>query len=191
MTVTAYHRVTQDAKKKPQFVWRSRGIETPNSQGNLTLQGLAAGEYYFGVRFPVQQWYLQSIAFVPPTPAGKPTDATRSWTTVKPGDQLSGLTFTFAQGAALVRGQITLAEGQTLPDKLSVYLVPAEAAQADEALLYFAAKVNTEGYFWLNNVAPGRYWMLSQPGTDDTRSEVSKIRLPDAADNSIVTASRG
>jgi hypothetical protein len=179
--VTAWHRVTQGDKKKPQFVWR-RGSETPNSQGNVTFRDLAATEYYFSVRSPSETWYLQSIAFVPQTPGGKPTDATRSWTTVKPGDQLSGLTFTLAQGAALVRGQITLAEGQTLPDKLSVYLVPAEAAQAEEPLRYFAAPVNSEGYFWLNNVVPGRYWMLAQPGNDDTRYEASKIRLPDAAE---------
>ena len=81
-----------------------------------------------------------------------------------------------------MRGQITRAEGQTLPEKLSVYLVPAEAGQSEEVLRYFAAQVNTEGYFWLNNVVPGRYWMLAQPGTDDTRNEVSKIRLPDAAE---------
>jgi hypothetical protein len=179
--VTAWHRVTQGAKKKPQFVWRLRS-ENPNSQGNVTLQDLPATEYYFTVRSPVQQWYLQSIAFVPSTPGGKPTDASRSWTTVKPGDQLSGLTFTLAQGAALVRGQITLAEGQTLPEKLSVYLVPAEAAQAEEPLRYFAAPVNSEGNFWLHNVMPGRYWMLAQPGNDDTRSEGSKIRLPDGAE---------
>ncbi len=179
-SVTAWHRVNQDAKKKPQFVWRSRS-ESPDVQGNVTLRDLAANEYYFSVRFSVQQWYLQSIAFVPSTPGGKPTDASRTWTTVKPGDQLSGLTFTLAQGAALVRGQITLAEGQTLPDKLSVYLVPAEAAQAEDPLRYFAAPVNSEGNFWLNSVMPGRYWMLAQPGTDDTRSEVSKMRLPDAA----------
>ena len=179
--VTAWHRVTQDAKKKPQFVWR-RGSESPNQQGNLAFRDLAANDYYFSVRSPSQTWYLQSIAFVPSTPGGKPTDTTRSWTTVKPGDQLSGLTFTLAQGAALVRGQITLAEGQTLPDKLSVYLVPAEAAQAEEPLRYFAAPVNSEGNFWLNSVMPGRYWMLAQPGTDDTRSDVSKIRLPDAAE---------
>lgn len=179
--VTAWHRVIQDARKKPQFVWRSRSSETPNSQGNFTLRDLAANEYYFGVRFSGQQWYLQSIAFVPSTPGGKPIDATRSWTTVKPGDQLSGLTFTFAQGATLIRGQITLAEGQTLPDKLSVYLVPAEAAHAEDPLRYFASPVSSEGNFWLNSVMPGRYWMLAQPGTDDTRSEVSKLRLPDAA----------
>ena len=182
-TVTAWHRVTQGGKKKPRFVWRAvRGSEYPNSQGNLTLRDLAASDYYFGVRLPGQQWYLQSIAFVPAAPGGKPTDATRSWTTVKPGDQLSGLTFTLTQGAALVRGEITLGEGQTLPDKLSVYLVPAEAAQAEEPLRYFAAPVSTAGNFWLSNVTPGRYWMLVQPGNDDTRTELSKLRLPDAAE---------
>ena len=180
-TVTAWHRVIQGAKKKPQFVWRSRS-ETPNSQGNLTLGGLAAAEYYFGLRFSGQQWYLQSVAFVPQTPGGKPTDATRSWTIVKPGDQLAGLTFTLSQGAALVRGQIPLAEGETLPDKLSVYLVPAEAAQAEEPLRYFASPVSSEGYFWLHNVVPGRYWMLAQSGSEDTRSEMSKMRLPDGAE---------
>jgi Carboxypeptidase regulatory-like domain len=174
-------RVNEGAKKKPQFVWTGQGSMTPNAQGNVTLKDLAAGEYYFGVRLPGQQWYLQSVAFVPATPGGVPTDASRTWTTVKPGDRLAGLTFTLSQGAALVRGEITLPEGQTLPDKLTVYLVPAEAAQADDALRYFAGPVNGQGNFWLSNVPPGRYWMLAQPGTEDTRYENSKIRLPDAA----------
>jgi hypothetical protein len=42
--------------------------------------------------------------------------------------------------------------------------------------------VNSEGRFWLNYVAPGRYWIVTQPGTDDTRYEVSKIRLPDGGE---------
>jgi Carboxypeptidase regulatory-like domain len=180
-SVTAWHRVTQNGKKKPQFVWRGRPSDPANAQGSVAFRDLAAGEYYFGVRLPGQPWYLQSIAFVPVTPGGKPTDAAGSWTTVKPGDQLAGLTITIAQGAALVRGEITLAEGQTLPDKLTVYLVPAEAAQAENALRYFAAPVSTTGSFYLAYVAPGRYWMLAQPASDDTREEVSKIRLPDGA----------
>jgi hypothetical protein len=180
MGVTASHRVIQGGGKKPQFVWRARS-ETPSSQGTFTLRDMPASEYYFGVGLPGQQWYLQSVAFVPATPGGKPSDASRTWTTVKPADKLAGLTFTLAQGAALVRGQITLAEGQTLPDKLSVYLVPAEAAQAEDPLRYFASPVNTAGNFWLHNLAPGRYWMLAQPGNDDTRNDISKLRLPDAA----------
>ena len=180
-SATAWYRVLESGKKKPQFVLRARGSETPNAQGNFTLRDLAAGEYYFDTRVPGQQWYLQSIAFVPAAPGGEPTDVTRSWTTLKPGDQLSGLTFTLAQGAALVRGEITLTEGQTLPDKLTVYLVPAEAGQAEDPLRYFAAPVSTAGNFWLSNIMPGRYWMLAQAGTEDTRSEMSKLRLPDAA----------
>ena len=180
-SVTAWHRVVQNGTKKPQFVWRSRSPDPANAQGNLTFRELPANEYYFSARLPGQPWYLQSIAFVPATPGGKPNDASRTWTTLKPGDQLSGLTFTIAQGAALVRGEITLAEGQTHPDKLTVYLVPAEAAQAEDPLRYFAAPVSTAGDFYLAYVAPGRYWMLAQPGSDDTRKEVSKIRLPDGA----------
>ena len=182
LTITPWHRVIESGKKKPQFVWRARGSEGPNSQGSFTLPGLGANEYYFAVRPPGYQWYLQSVAFVPAAPGGKPTDATHSWTTVNPGDQLSGLTVTFAQGSAQVRGEITLAEGQTLPDKLTVYLVPAEAAQAEEPLRYFAAPVSTAGNFYLNSVMPGRYWMLAQAGTDDTRVEISNLRLPDAAE---------
>ena len=178
MWATAWHRVTQGATKKPQFVWRA-GAVTPGAEGKVTFTNIAASEYYFAVRFSGQQWFLQSIAFAPPAPNGKPIDVTRTWTTVKPGDQLSGLTFTLAQGAGLIRGELSLAEGQTIPDKTVVFLVPAEPEKAGVVLRYFAAPVNSEGRFWLNNVAPGRYWMLAQHGTDDTRYEVSKVRLPD------------
>jgi hypothetical protein len=179
MSVSAWHRVTQGTGKKPQFVWRSGGA-VPNAQGNITLQRLPPSEYYFWLRFSGEQWYLQSIAFAPSN--SKPTDASRTWTIVKPGDQLSGLTFTVAQGASLVRGKIPLAEGETVPGKLSAYLVPADAEKAEDPLRYFAAPVNKEGYFWLHYVAPGRYWIVTQPGTDETRNDLSKLRLPDGAE---------
>ncbi|HJT27293.1 MAG TPA: carboxypeptidase-like regulatory domain-containing protein [Pyrinomonadaceae bacterium] len=182
VSVTAWHRVTEGARKKPQFVWRASGATTPNAQGILKISEVAAGEYYFAVRFSAQQWFLQSIALAPQATNVKPADVTRAWTTIKPGDRLSTLTFTLAQGAALVRGEVSLAEGQKLPEKLVAYLVPAEQGRAEEVLRYFAAPVNSEGRFWLNNVAPGRYWILAQPGTDDTRYEVSKVRLPDGAE---------
>jgi hypothetical protein len=45
-------------------------------------------------------------------------------------------------------------------------------------LRYFAVPVNSDGRFWLK-APPGRYWLFAQPGTDDTRYESSKVRLPD------------
>jgi hypothetical protein len=180
--VSAWRRVTEGARKKPQFVWRAGGPATPNAQGNLKISEVAAGEFYFAARFSAQQWFLKSIALAPSATGVKPADVTRTWTTIKPGDELSTLTFTLAQGAALVRGEISLAEGQKLPEKFVAYLVPAEPERADDVLRYFAAPVNSEGHFWLNNVAPGRYWILAHPGIDDTRYEVSKVRLPDGAE---------
>ena len=177
ISVTAWQRVTEGARKKPQFVWRAGGSVTPNVEGKLAIQNIAASEYYFAVRYSAQQWFLQSIAFAPPN--GKPADVTRTWTTVKPGDQLSDLTFTLAQGAGSVNGVISPAPGQTLPEKFVAFLVPAEPEQAEDVLRYFAVPVNAEGRFWLSQVAPGRYWVFAGAGTDDTRYEVSKMRLPD------------
>ena len=181
MSVSAWQRVTEGARKKPQFVWRAGGRVTPNAEGNLTISDVAASEYYFAVQFSAQQWFLKSIAFAPPTPNGEPIDVTRTWTTVKPGDKLSGLTFTVAQGAGSINGEISLAEGQTLPEKTVAFLVPAEPERADDVLRYIAVPVSSDRRFWLT-VAPGRYWMLAQPGTDDTRHELSKIRLPDGSE---------
>jgi hypothetical protein len=180
-SVTAWHRVTEGTRKKPQFLLRA-GVVTPNAEGHFMFSEVAANEYYFAVRFSSQQWFLQSIAFAPPTPNGKPIDVTRTWTTVKAGDSLSGLTFVLAQGGGLIRGEVSLAEGQTLSEKTVAFLVPAEPERADEVLRYYAAPVSSEGRFWLNNVAPGRYWILAQHGTDDTRYEVSKVRIPDGSE---------
>lgn len=178
-SLTAWQRVTEGTKKKPQFVWRV-GAETPNAEGTFKFSGLAATEYYFTVRFSSQQWFLQSIAMA--SQNVKPTDASRTWTIVKPGDQLSWLMFTLAQGAGSVRGEVPLAEGQTLPEKLVAYLTPAEPEKAEEVLRYFAAPVSSAGRFLLTNVAPGRYRIVAQPGSDDTRNELSKLRLPDGAE---------
>lgn len=178
-SVSAWKQVIEGARKKPQLVV-SAGRVTPNVEGKITLSDVGAGQYYFALRFFHPQWFLKSIAFAPPN--ADPTDASRAWTTVKPGDQLSGLTFTLAQGAGSVSGQVSLAEGQTLPEKLVAFLVPAESERADEVLRYSAVPVDDLGRFWIN-AAPGRYWLLIQPGTDDTRYEVSKIRLPDGTAN--------
>ena len=179
MSANAWQRVIEGEKKKPQFVSRVGGAAKPNGEGRLLLAGIPASEYYFTLRFSSQQWFLQSIDFAPPN--GKPVDASRTWTILKPGDQLTGLTFTLAQGAGSVRGEIPLAEGQTLPEKLVAYLIPVEPEKAEDALRYFAAPVSSAGRFVLSNVAPGRYWMLAQPGSDDTQKDVSKFRLPDGA----------
>ncbi len=176
--VSAWHRPDEAAKAMPSFVW---GMGTPASadgQGNFKLQNLAPSDYYFVARFPAKTWYLKSVSLTSAA-AKKVVDATRVWTTVKSSERISGLKITLAEGAASLNGQVALAEGEGVPEKLSVYLVPAEKESSDEVLRFYATEVNPEGKIALTNLAPGRYWLLLRPALE---GGLTKLRLPDATE---------
>ncbi|HEV8427060.1 MAG TPA: carboxypeptidase-like regulatory domain-containing protein [Pyrinomonadaceae bacterium] len=180
--VSAWHKQDEAAKAQPKFVWGLGAPANADAQGNLILQNLAPGNYYFVTRFVAQSWYLQSIS-IPSASAQEPkktVDATRVWTTVKIGDRISGLKITLAEGAASLSGQIELAEGEALAEKLFIYLVPAEKESADEVLRFYAAPVDSEGKITLKNLAPGRYWLLGRPAIE---GGLTKLRLPDETDS--------
>ena len=136
------------------------------------------GRYYFLPQFAGKYWYLQSVTLA--ATKTTPVDAARTWTTVKSGDRLSGLTITLEQGAASLQGQLELKEGETQPEGTFVYLVPAEREKAGDVLRFFTAGVNAGGKITLNNIAPGRYWVLVK--SDTAVSSLTKLRLPDQAD---------
>lgn len=164
----------------PQFRWFLGTPANPDAKGNVSIKNIVPGRYLFVPQFTAKYWYLQSITL---TPAGKTTaviDAARTWTTVKSGDRLSGLTITLAQGAASLQGQLVLKEGETQPEGTFLYLVPAEREKGVDVLRFFAAAVSGDGKIALNNIAPGRYWVLVKSET--TVSSVTKLRSPDQAE---------
>jgi hypothetical protein len=182
--ISAWHRQTEAAKKQPQFIWNLGQPVSADTQGKVTLRNLAPSQYYFVARFTAKSWYLQSISFAAPTGAktSKPIDATRVWTNVNQGERLSGLTVTLAQGAATLNGQIALREGETVPEKLFVYLVPAEKERADDVLRFYGVAVGPDGKVALNSLAPGKYWVLAQSASDEAESPMRKLRWPDEID---------
>ena len=159
----------------------SIGTVNADEQGNILLKNLPPGRYYFNTQYFAKDWYLKSLSFASSetasTKAGKKTDAARTWTTLKPGDRLNGLTITLAQGAASLHGQIVLGKGETPAGKLYVYLIPAEREMADDPLRFYGGAVTAEGTVALNNVAPGRYLVLAV--TDESVSPLTKLRSPD------------
>lgn len=180
--VSAWHKETEATKELPRFVWSLGAPSAPDAEGNVRLRNLSPGDYRFVTQFSGKYWFLRSISLPPlKTQPAKPVDAARTWTTIKSGDRLSGLTITLAHGAASLRGQIVLAEGQSLPEKLIAYLVPAEREKADDVLRYFGAPVGADGKIVFDNLAPGRYLILAQTTTDD-RSPSTKLRLPDSTE---------
>jgi hypothetical protein len=187
--ITPWHNEKNTAKDQPQFPWSYGSPVLPDKQGDFTLRNLAPGEYRFHTRPFAKYWYLQSILLRPSvasaaknTTANRPVDAARKWTTVNSGARVSGLLITLAEGAASIKGQIKLAEGQKMPPKLFAYLVPAEPEKAEDILRYFASLMGPDGNFALNNLPPGRYWVLAKAAAENESAVLSKLRLPEEAE---------
>jgi protocatechuate 3,4-dioxygenase beta subunit len=180
--VSPWHN-EKDDKGKPQFVWGLGGPVLPDQRGDFIFRNLYPGQYRFNTRPMVKYWYLKSISWPGATSSkaattGRPADAARYWTAVKAGDRLAGLTITLAAGAASLRGQIETAEGQRLPSRLFVYLVPAEREMIEDILRYYVVPSATDGSFNFTNLAPGHYRLIVETVGENEANLLSKLRLP-------------
>ena len=165
----------QTSEYHPYLNYLLTGPAAVDASGSVSLKNLAPGRYFFMPEFTAKYWYLQSITLPPVPPATKtPVDATRTWTTLKSGDRLSGLTVTLAQGAASFSGQV--AEDRS--EDLFLYLVPAEKERAEDALHFFGAAIGHDRKVALNNLPPGSYWVLVK-STEGGSVSTAKLRLPD------------
>jgi hypothetical protein len=164
----------------PAFQRTFGGLGTPDASGAFVLRNLAPGKYQFEPRFYARYWYLQSVTMgaAPATAPKARINAAAGWTVVKQGDHLKDLTITLAEGAASIRGKLTSTEP---PSGAVLYLIPAEAEKADDVLRFFVTDIAADGTFTLNNLPPGRYWLLTQTNVDAQIANVTKLRQPEAA----------
>lgn len=197
--ITPWHNEKNSPKDQPQFGWSLGSPIFPDKQGDFTMRNLAPGQYRLNVRPLAKYWYLKSISLpssapaangpAPKGPAAKGVqaarlvDAARNWTTLKSGDRVSGLVITLADGAASLKGKVKPAEGQNLPPKLFVYLVPAEPDKADDVLRFFVSLAEADGSFTLNNLPPGKYLTLAKVAGESESNLQSKLRQPDEAES--------
>jgi hypothetical protein len=87
------------------------------------------------------------------------------------------LTVAFAEGAGRLTGHLAAAEGQSLPLKMRVYLVPEDRASAGNLLRYYETAVDKDGKFTLDNVAPGRYLIVARPTEEKEKGLIKFMRL--------------
>lgn len=161
---------------------------SPDKSGDFVLRNLGPGQFGLNVRFFAKYWYLRSIARE--TAAVQPlrgrlvnrqADAARNGISLKFGERVSGLTVTLAEGAASLRGAIKLAQGESVPAKLYLNLVPAEKESAEDVLRFFTVPVNSDGTFVVNNLSPGRYWAFARVVGDSEPQSESRLRGPEEA----------
>ena len=184
-------RNPKDAETTPAYMRMMAGATTPDAKGGFAFRNLMAGRYRLDPQFYARFWYLQSISIGSPSPAA-PTaaktaapprlDPAANWITLKPGEKISDLTVTLAEGAASIRGKIPVAEGSTIPAGTAVFLVPAETEKAADVLRYFISNVGSDGTFALNSLPPGRYWSLLQNPVQTELATLLKLRSPESAE---------
>jgi len=146
---------------------------TTDDKGEFLLRALDPARYRLRANLPGASLYLKSMtapASAPARGAGTATgaDIARGGIQLKPGERLSGVTVTIAEGAASLRGRVAPEkEGALAPAKMVVHLVPVETASADDVLRYAEVAAGRDGMFEFKNMAPGKYRMLARPAPDD------------------------
>jgi Carboxypeptidase regulatory-like domain len=152
----------------------------PDEKGEFVIRHIIPGRYFIQPRLPAENWYVKSISSAASAPAGanasRPLSATvaQSGFALKAGEKLSGLTITIATDAASLSGKVVAAkDGARLPSRLRVHLTPAESALANDPLRYAEAIVSADGSFALNNIAPGKYWLIARAAPNDEPIDLS------------------
>src|SRR5207237_10513299 len=143
------------------------GDSVADAKGSFTLRNLPPGTYRIDPRAPASGWYLRSIssgaAQIAAAARNSNLIVAREGLTLKTGERVSGLTVTFTEGAASLRGRISAPEGQGIPPRMRLYLVPAEPESLKNVLRFFEAAADGDGRVAIGNIGPGRYWILARP----------------------------
>lgn len=159
---------------------RSDGVS--DAKGDFVIRNLRTGLYRIDSELPGPGWYLRAIAIGTlsiPARSSEPNVA-RDGLTLKAGERVSGLTVTITEGAASLRGRVSVAEAQVLPSGLMVYLVPAERESRDDIPRFFESRADNDGAFAISNVAPGKYWILARPADESDPRQPKSVRRDSA-----------
>jgi hypothetical protein len=99
-------------------------------------------------------------------------DVARNGLSLKLGEKIENVLITAAEGAAGLRGQIKAEkEGDALPARLRIFLLPAEAENTDNVLRFFETEMQKEGTFSISNIPPGRYLVMTRIISDEAANE--------------------
>ena len=149
----------------------------PSASGEFTLPGLAAGQYHLEIATLGDEFFVRNVTVN--VPGKPPTDADQAPLAVKPGEHRNGLTVNIAEGAAALAGHVVSpASGDFRLGRLRVALVPADKEGASDARRFVEVGVRPDGSFSFTGLAPGRYFVIARPATDDESDVQPRRPLP-------------
>ncbi len=138
---------------------------SPDEKGEVLFPATEAGNYRLTLQLPSDHWYAKAISLPSKTSSRAANlDVARQGLQVNVSENVSGLVITLSEGAAAIQGILASAEGKRTPAKIRVHLVPAEPQAADHILRFYEL-VSRDGKYNFKYVAPGKYWIFSEPLT--------------------------
>ena len=170
--LVAAQREETTANRKPP----AQRSTVPMPNGEFTLRNLEAGRWRLQTQLPDDNWYVRSIKSATPTAVAAPrrtapaataaptANLAQAGASLKSGEKLTGVIVTLAEGAAGLKGSLTVPTNA----KLQIHLLPAEKENADDVLRYSQTNITGEGQFQFKHIAPGRYLLLAKPAKEDS-----------------------
>jgi len=164
-------------------------VQRVEENGRFTIKGVEPGHYRIVARPLDENLYVKTITASAATPARRAAarganpagGVSRSGFTFRQGEKMTGVMVTSSAGAASLRGKVAPEnEGARLPSRLRLHLIPADPKAADDVLRYAETIVRSEGAFAFNNIAPGKYRLLSRAVPDN--EPIDRPPLPAAWD---------
>jgi hypothetical protein len=156
----------------------TQAVIAGDPKGSFILRNLQPGNYRIDSQPPASGWYLKSVAIGTRTGALRTAgpNVARDGISVKSGEHVSGLTVTITEGAARLRGRISAAEGQSVPPRLTIYLLPSEREAVDNLFRFYEARIGSDQTFTIDHISPGRYLIVAHSLTEKDSDPAKMIR---------------
>jgi hypothetical protein len=147
-----------------------------DGRGVFNLKNIPPGNYQIDPAAPASGWYVRSVA-LERNPA---VNIARDGMILKRGERINGLMVTFTEGAGQFVGHLSAAEGQPLPLKMRVYLVPDDRLLATNLYRFYETGANKDGSFTIDNIAPGKYLAVARRAEETESGATKLVRLDEA-----------
>jgi hypothetical protein len=165
---------------------REAGLD---EKSDFVLKSLLRGSYWIIPQPPDPGWFVKSIEAGAKAAAAKSTaNVPRDGVVVSAGEHVSNISVTFTEGAATLKGRVTLQKGEQLPARLRFYLVPAEKESSEDVLRFFEVGVQRDGTFSISNIEPGRYLAVTRPAEDADATTMKSVKRDNAFRNDVLKA---
>jgi hypothetical protein len=155
-----------------------------DEKGEFKITHLSAGFHRLGAHSRNENWFVRSI-HAAPGGLGRSSivaDLVRNGVMLKPGERFTGVTIAVSDGAAGLSGKLAPArEGDKPSQRARIFLVPAEPAAAEQLLRYYESLTFT-GVFNVTGIAPGKYWLMARPITEEQLTMAPQPVAWDAAE---------